>query len=113
MIPDRASAAFMPNFASSNAKALSLALIHSFKPFSSLGGGSPPPDAAASPPPPGINTSMSTLRAILIAVSMEVIIMPCSNSIQIFSPNEVSLSDTLAIVSLKLVIWLASLPFRR
>ena len=114
MIPGRASAAFMPNFNSSDAKALSLVLIHSFKPFSSLGGGSPPPDAAASPPPPGINASTSTLRPIPIAVSMEVIIMPCSlNSIQIFSPNEVSLSDTLAIVSLKLVIWLASLPFRR
>ena len=39
MIPRRASAAFMPNFPKSNAKALSLALIHSFRPFSSLGGG--------------------------------------------------------------------------
>ena len=46
MIPGRASAAFMPNLPSSNTKALSLCLIHSFKPFSSLGGGLPPPDAA-------------------------------------------------------------------
>ena len=49
MIPDRASAAFMPNFPSSDAKALSLDRIHSFKPFSSLGGGSPPPDTAGDP----------------------------------------------------------------
>ena len=45
MIPGRASAAFTPNFPSSDAKALSFDLTHSFKPFSSLGGG--PPDAAA------------------------------------------------------------------
>ena len=43
---------------------------------------------------------------ILIAVSMEAIVIPCSlNSVQIFSAKEVSLSNTLAIVSLKLVIW--------
>ena len=36
---------------------------------------------------------------------MEAIVIPCSlNRIRIFSPNEVSLSNTLAIVSLKLVI---------
>ena len=39
MIPGRASAAFIPNFPSSDAKALSFDLTHSFKPFSSLGGG--------------------------------------------------------------------------
>ena len=39
MISSRASAAFTPNFPSSDAKALSFDLIHSFKPFSSLGGG--------------------------------------------------------------------------
>ena len=50
MIPSSASAALIPNFPSSDAKALSLFLIHSFKPFSSLGGGSPPPDVATSPP---------------------------------------------------------------
>ena len=49
MIPGRASAAFIPNFPSSDAKALSFDLTHSFKPFSSLGGASPPPDAAAAP----------------------------------------------------------------
>ena len=49
MIPGRASAAFTPNFPSSNAKALSLFLIHSFMPFVSLGGDSPPPDAAEAP----------------------------------------------------------------
>ena len=51
MTPGRASSAFIPNRPSSDARALSLDLIHSFKPFSSLGGG--PPDAAAPPPPPG------------------------------------------------------------
>ena len=49
MIPGDASAAFTPNFPSSDAKALSFDLTHSFRPFSSLGGGSPP-DAA--PPHP-------------------------------------------------------------
>ena len=50
MIPGRASAAFIPNFPSSNAKPLSFDLTHPFKPFSSLGGGSPPPpDAVAAP----------------------------------------------------------------
>ena len=48
MMPGRASAAFIPNFPSSDAKALSLFLTHSFKPFSSLGGGSPPPPEIAS-----------------------------------------------------------------
>ena len=43
MIPGRASAAFIPNFPSSDASALSLFLIHPFKPFSSLGGGLPKP----------------------------------------------------------------------
>ena len=99
MIPRNASAAFTPNFQSSDA---SLFLIHSFRPASSLGGGLP---NAAILPPPGNNASTSTPIAIQIAMSMEAIIIPCSlNSIQIFSPNEVSLSNTLAIVSLKLVI---------
>ena len=112
MIPGRASAAFTPNFPSSNAKALSLDLINSFKPFSSLEGRGNA--AAPPPPPPHNNVSMSTPIAIPIAVSMEAIIIPCSlNSVWIFSPNEVSLSNTLAIVSLKLVIWFFSLPFRR
>ena len=106
MIPGNASAAFIPNFPSSDAKALSLFLTHSFKPFSSLGGCSPPPDAAAAPAPPlGNNASTSTPMAIPIAVSMEAIVIPCFlNRVVIFSPNEVSLSKTLAIVSLKLVI---------
>ena len=47
MIPDRASAALILNRPNRDAKALSLFLIHSFKPFSSLG--SSPPDAAAPP----------------------------------------------------------------
>ena len=113
MIPGNASAAFIPNFPSSDAKALSLFLIYPFKPFSSLGGGSPPPpDAVAASP--GNNASTSTPTAIPIAVSMEAIVIPCSlNRVLIFSPNEVSLSNTLAIVSLKLVIWNFSLPFRR
>ena len=47
-MPGNASAAFIPNFPSSDAKALSFDLTHSFRPFSSLGGGSPPPpDAVA------------------------------------------------------------------
>ena len=97
MMPGKASAAFIPNFPNRDASALSLFLTHSFKPFSSLGGG--PPDVAAAPP--GNNASTSTP----IAVSIEAIVIPCSlNRVQIFSPNEVSLSNTLAIVSLKLVI---------
>ena len=51
MMPGRASAAFIPNRPNRDAKALSLFVIHPFKPFSSLGGGSPPPDAAAAPHP--------------------------------------------------------------
>ena len=110
-IPGNASAALIPNRLNRDAKALSLFLIHSFKTFSSLGGGSPPPDAMA-PPPPGNNASTSTPMA--IGVSMEAIVIPCSlNRVWIFSANEVSLSKTLAIVSLKLVIWFFSLPLRR
>ena len=105
MIPGKASAAFKPNFPSSNAKALSLFLTHSFRPFSSLGGGSPSPPPQIAPPPPGNNTSTSTPMAIPIAMSMEAIVIPCSlKRVLIFSPNEVSLSNTLAIISLKLVI---------
>ena len=111
-MPGRASAALIPNQPNRDAKALSLFLIHSFKPLSSLVGGSPP-DAAA-PPPPGNNASTSTPMAIPIAVSMEAIAIPCPlNRVLIFSANEVSLSKTFAIVSLKLVIWDFSLPFRR
>ena len=54
MIPGNASAALIPNRPNRDASALSLFLIHSFKPFSSLGGGSPPPDATAAPPHPAI-----------------------------------------------------------
>ena len=104
MIRGRASAAFIPNFPSSDAKALTFDLTHSFKPFSSLGGGSPPPDAMAAPPPRN-NASTSTPMAIPIAVRIKAIVILCSlNRVLIFSPNEVSLSNTLAIVSLKLVI---------
>ena len=102
MIKGNASAAFIPNFPNRDASALSLFLTHSFRPFSSLGGG--PPDAVVAPPPSN-NASTSTPMAIPIAVSIEAIIIPCSlNRVLIFSPNEVSLSNTLAIVSLKLVI---------
>ena len=59
MMPGNASAAFIPNFLSSDASALSFDLTHSFKPFSSLGGGSPPPEIA--PPPPGNNASQVPL----------------------------------------------------
>ena len=48
MIPGRVSAAFMPNFPTSDAKALSFDLTYSCKPFPSLGGDSPP-DVAAPP----------------------------------------------------------------
>ena len=101
MIPGRVSAALIPNRPNRDASALSLFLIHSFRPFSSLGGGSPPPaDVAAAPPPPGNNASTSTLMAIPIAMSMEAIVIPCSlNRVLIFSSNEVSLSKALAIVS--------------
>ena len=113
MIPGRASAALIHNRPNRGASTLSLFLIYSFRPFSSLGGGSPPPDAAT-PPPPGNNASTSTPMAIPMAVSMEAIVIPCSlNRVRIILPNEVSLSNTLAIVSLNLVIWFFSLPFRR
>ena len=87
MIPGRPSAALIPNQPNRDASAISLFLIHSFKPFSSLGGGSPPPpDATVPPPPPGNNASTSTLMAIPIAVSMEAIVIPCSlNRVRIFS----------------------------
>ena len=78
MIPGNASATLIPNQPNSNAKTLSLFLIHSFKPFSSLGGGSPPDAVAPPPPPPGNNASTSTPMAIPIAVSMEAIVIPCS-----------------------------------
>ena len=67
MIPGNASAALIPKRPSSDAKALSLFLIYSFRPASSLGGSPPPPDVAA-PPPPGNNASTSTPMAIPIAV---------------------------------------------
>ena len=86
MMPGNASAGLIPNFPRSDANVLSLFLIHSFKPASSLGGGSPPPDAAAPPPPPGNNASTSTPMAIPIAVSMEAIVILCSlNRVPIFS----------------------------
>ena len=114
MMPGNASAALIPNQPNRDAKALSLFLIHSFKPLSSLGGGLPP-DAVAPPPlAPGNNASTSTPMPIPIAVSIEAIVIPCSlKRVWIFSANEMSLSNTLAIVSLKLVIWDFSLPFRR
>ena len=77
MISGNASAGLIPNQPNSNAKTLSLSLIHSARPASSLGGGSPPPDAAVAPPP-GNNASTSTPIAIPIAVSMEAIVIPCS-----------------------------------
>ena len=112
MIPGNASAALIPSQPNSNANALSLLLIYSFRLASSLGG-LPPPVAAKAPQPPGNNASTSTLMAIPTAMSMETIIIPCSlERVYIFSANEVSLSNTLAIVSLKLVIWDFSLPLR-
>ena len=71
MIPGNASAAFIPNRPNRDASALSLFLIHPFKPYSSLGGGSPPPPDAVAAPPPGNNASTTTPKAIPIAVSME------------------------------------------
>ena len=47
MIPSNASAALIPNRPNRDASDLSLFLIHSFKPFSSLGGASPPPPEIA------------------------------------------------------------------
>ena len=104
-MPGRASAAFMPNQPNSDAKALSLFLIHSARPASSLGGGSPPPDVAV-PPPPGNNASTSAPIAIPIAVNMEAIVIPCSlNSVRIFSPDEVSFYNTSFRSSIHLVMF--------
>ena len=112
MIPGNASAALIPNQPNSDANALSLLLIHAFRPASCLGGSPSPPDVSA-PPPPGNNASTSTLMAIPIAVSIEAIVIPCSlNRDRIYSAKEVLLSKTLAIVSLKLVIWFFNLPLR-
>ena len=103
MIPGNASAALISSRPNRDAKALSFYLTHSFRPFSSLRGD--PPDVAAAPLPPANNASTSTLMAILIAVSMKAIVIPCSlERVLIFSPYEASLSNTLAIVSHKLVI---------
>ena len=105
MIPGNASVALIPNQPNRDASALSLFLIHSFKPLPSLGGGSPPDAMVPPPPPPGNNASTSTPMAIPIAVSMEAIVIPCSlNRVRIFSAKEVLLSNTFAIVSLELVI---------
>ena len=49
MIPGRASAALIPNRPNNDAKALTLDLIHSFRPASSLGGS--PPDAGSTTTP--------------------------------------------------------------
>ena len=57
MMPGKASAAFIPNFPSSDAKAFKFFLTHSFKPFPSLGGSPPPPDAVAAPPSNNASTS--------------------------------------------------------
>ena len=100
MIPDNASAALIPNQPNRDVSTLSLFLIHSFKLFSSLGGSSPLDAVPPPPPPPGNNASTSTPMAIPITVSMEAIVIPCSlNRVQIFSANEVFLSNILAIVS--------------
>ena len=49
-----------------------------------------------------------------MAVKMEVMIMHCSlNSVHIFLANEMSLSNTLVIISLIPIIWLVSLPLKR
>ena len=111
MMPGNNSSVFTPNLPSSDDKAFHFFKIHFLKPFSSFGGGLPP---ATVPPPPGSNALTKTPIAIPITVSMEAIVILCSRkSVQIFSDNEVSLFKTLAIVSLKLVIWSFSLPLRR
>ena len=64
--------------------------------------------------PLGSSASTKTPMAIPIAMSIEVIVMPCSrNSVHIFLVNEVSLFKTVVILFLKLVIWLVSLRLRR
>ena len=61
VIPGNASAAFIPNRPNRDASTLSLFLIHTFKPFSSLGGGSPsPPDAMAALPPENTNQDLKS-----------------------------------------------------
>ena len=104
-------ATFKHHLPNNDAKAFSLFMIHYFKFFSFLRGGLP---AVPAPPPPGSNASSRTPTDIPMAIRMEAIVTPCSRkSIPIVSANDVSLSNTLAIVPLKLVIWLVSLLFRR
>ena len=105
MIPGNASAAFIPNFSDRDASALCFDLTHSFRPFSPLGGGSPPPPDATAAPPPGNNASTTTPMAIPNSCEYG------SNSNSLLSkqsshflPDDVFLSNTLAMVSLKLVI---------
>ena len=103
MIPGNASAAFTPNLPSSDAKALSLFQSHSFTPFSSLGAPTATTtikqcfnqntDSHSDSHEYGSNHNALHTKQLLI-----------------FSANEVSLSNTLTIVSLKLVIWFTSLP---
>ena len=114
-MPGNASAAFAPDLPGKLDKAFSLFLIPSFNHFSFLDRGlnALPPDV---PLPSTLESKASTktLTAIPIAVSMEVIIIPCfQKNILIFSVNETSLSNNLAIISLKLIIWFVSLPLNK
>ena len=91
MMPGNVSATFACNLSSSDAKALSLFLSHSFAFPSPLQAA--PPTAPAAAPLLWCKVLTRMLTAIPMAIKMKVIIMPCSlNSICIFSANEMPLA---------------------
>ena len=94
MIPGYAHDAFDANLPTSDAKALSLFLIHSFASLSS-----PLLSGFVEPPTEGNNASQRKPITISNADNMKTIMIPCSrNNVCIFSRNMVSLSRTFSLV---------------
>ena len=110
MIPGNASAAFILNFPSSNAKALSLDLSHTFRPASSLGRLTTHSSTTPTTRKQCFNEyTNSHPNSCEYGINRNSLL---SKQHLVFSANEVLLSDALAIISLKLVVWFFSLPLR-